>query len=147
MHTLGTMLDFIIKTSSRILRSYGEDERIGYFKKLIKILLHYYCITFMKNKQNKNRVYGIISALHDFLFHVSCVVQMAGTIFVVFYSFFVFQKVSTMIVIKPFPTILVFFVFNHILADFLLSVYRACTLFCYTAFKIATAFSSSFGYK
>ena len=71
---------------------------------------------------------------------------MAGTIFVVFYSFFVFQKVSTMIVIKPFPTILVFFVFNQILVDFLLIVYQACTLF-YTAFKIATAFSSSFGYK
>lgn len=74
-------------------------------------------------------------------------VQMAGTIFVVFYSLFVFQKVSTMIVIKPFSTILVFFVFNHIFTYFSLSVYKACTLFDYTAFKIATAFSSSFGYK
>lgn len=56
-------------------------------------------------------------------------VQMAGTIFVVFYSFFVFQEVSTMIVIKPFPTIIVFLYFNHIIVIFPFGVYRACTLF------------------
>lgn len=54
---------------------------------------------------------------------------MAGTIFTVLKSFLSFQKVSVSPIIEPFQTIFIFFVINHILAVFWLSVYIACTDF------------------
>lgn len=56
-------------------------------------------------------------------------VRMKGTEFMVSNGFFLFQKVSLMTIIEPFPTIYVFFYFNHIFAYFPLIVYKACTLF------------------
>lgn len=82
----------------------------------------------MKKLTNNNGKFFCINSVLLVRTEMS-LVQMAGTIFVVFYSFFVFQEVSTMIVIKPFPTIIVFLYFNHIIVIFPFGVYRACTLF------------------